>query len=57
MCFIAGSFKSQLIDYFRGCIDLGKRWRGAFGSFMIIKPSFYLILLAEIKYLEWGEMN
>ena len=24
---------------------------------MIIRPSFYLILLAEIKNLEWSEMN
>ena len=38
--FIAGSFKSQLIDYFRGAITSREMVEE---SFMIMRPSFYLL--------------
>ena len=40
---IAGSFKSQLIDYSDLPRGYGERLRGAFGSFMIIRPSLSVI--------------
>ena len=39
--FIAGSFKSQLIDYSDLPGGYGEGLRGAFGSFMIIRPSLF----------------
>ena len=38
---IAGSFKSQLIDYSDLPVGYGEGLRGAFGSFMIIRPSLF----------------
>ena len=38
---VAGSFKSQLIDYSDLPGGYGERLRGAFGSFMIIRPSLF----------------
>ena len=39
--FIVGSFKSQLSDYSDLPGEYGEGLRGAFGSFMIIRPSLF----------------
>ena len=44
---IAGSFKSQLIDYFERHIVL---WEHAFSSFMVIRPSLSCIHWLEFVY-------